>query len=222
MLQTCPALAAREGAAGPGTPEQRVRGCSPMAQGSPRCPSRVAPAKETLEPGSALKSGRSFYFIYVQLASAGAAKSLGPVPGQAGTGAGAHPAPTQHRPFCTKPSAKELPQPWALRSPSTGDWRRAAACGCWRGSGCPSPPRLRKAEPSAPSLRPKPAQCQGGILGGLGARGMSAPAPAETCWLSMVSPGEVRCCMAPGTAWMRRRRRRRRWRVEPARLQMGL
>lgn len=44
----------------------------------PRCPSRVAPVKDTREPGSALQSGRSFYFIYVQLTSARAAGSLEP------------------------------------------------------------------------------------------------------------------------------------------------
>lgn len=98
--------------------------------------------------------------------------------------------PTQHLPaptisrFCTKPSAKELPQPRAHRVPAPalggGRWR-AGSYGCWRGCRCPPVrlPMLHEAKPSGPSPCPGPRWDFGGR--GKGARRRSAPT-AETCW----------------------------------------
>lgn len=123
---------------------------SPTAQGSPgsllhpRCPSRVAPKKDTQEPGSALKSGQSFYFIYVQLASARPAKSLGTVLGRVGAGDGAHPASprSHHRPLLHE--AKREGAAPAPGSPGTstgpGGWPVASGF-IWVLEGLQVPPR---------------------------------------------------------------------------------
>lgn len=118
MLQMCPAP-------GTGTPgfgmggHRRAAGGAAHSAGQPgvplhpKCPSRVAPVKETRELGSALKKQPKLLF-HLRPASARAARSLEPVlrrGGSAGDGAPQHLPTPNTGCFCTKPSAEELPQP---------------------------------------------------------------------------------------------------------------
>lgn len=190
---------------------------SPMAQRSPgsllhpRCPSRAAPKKDTQEPGSALKSGQSFYFIYVQLASARPAKSLGTVLGRVGAGDGAHPAPprSRHRPLLREAKREGAAPAPGSPGTSTGPVGWPVASGfIWVLEGLQVPPlrlpMLHEAKPSAPSPCPGPRWDFGGrgrepVAGQPPLQRRAGPTMLVACGISL----RIQRCVAPGTAWSR-------------------
>lgn len=208
MLQMCPAP-------GTGTPgfgmggHRRAAGGAAHSAGQPgvplhpKCPSRVAPVKETREPGSALKKQPKLLF-HLRPASARAARSLEPVLSRGGSaGDGAPPAPpySQHRLLLHQAKRRGAAAAPGSRQEATrftrhlwGGRRQMGTCGCWRSCGCPPGcPCCTK-----PSLMPPVlAQHQGGVLG-TRREPMAGPMMPVACGISRggsvlrVAPGTTR------------------------------